>query len=247
MKAKDILQFYNDYYSHYGETVYLHLSEILAEAKEQHRKDIDKFNAEIDEFNLSVDEFNSKADENTDKKEKKQKKDFEQSWRSVKGASLENLILQLLLDVFKNGVIKIIKGSGAVKLSSSLKTIYDALLVDYHDLGKHLPDSDLIIYTETPPHLVAILSIKASLRERIAQVAYWTSKVEVPYFFITIDEDGDFQHETVNKPRAIAEADTDGVYLLTEKPFITKRADKVKLFHQLVDDIRQLANKGSTS
>lgn len=234
MKAKDILGFYDAYYVRYGETVYLHFNDILNDAKIQHQQDIDAFNSKVDELNALI--------EDEDKKQKK--KDFEQSWRAVKGASLENLVLRLLQDVFQETAINIIKGSGARGLSQSLKPIYESLLVDYDDLGKHIPDSDLIIYTETPPRLVAILSIKASLRERIAQVAYWTSKVNVPYFFITVDNDGDFSKDSINKPRAIAEADSGGVYLLTEKPFIPKREDKIKAFHHLIDDLKKLAEGG---
>lgn len=224
MKAKDIWGFYDAYYARYGETVYLHFNDILNDAKKQHQQDIDEMNA-----NLPQDA---------------KKKDFEQSWRAVKGASLENLVLRLLHDVFRGTSIKIMKWSGARGLSQSLKPIYESLLVDYDDLGKHIPDSDLIIYTETPPRLVAILSIKTSLRERIAQVAYWTSKVNVPYFFITVDNDGDFSKASINKPRAIAEADSGGVYLLTEKPFMPKREDKIKAFHHLIDDLKKLAESG---
>jgi type II restriction enzyme len=221
MKAKDILQFYEAYYARYGQAVYLHFNDILIDAKTQHQHDIDVFNAQLPE--------NVK------------KKDFEQSWRSIKGASLENLVFKLLTDVFEQTPIKIIKGSGIKTLGSSLRPVYDALLVDYDDLGKHIPDSDLIVYTESPPRLVAILSIKTSLRERIAQVAYWKSKVTVPYLFITTDNDGDFLQLVVKKPRAIAETDSDGVYLLTEQPFFKKREDKVKAFHHLIDDLKKLA------
>ncbi len=211
MRAIDILTFYDEYLKRYGQQVYLHFKEILADAKIQHKKDVDEFNAPLLEDEKKI--------------------DFEQSWRTVKGASLERLVLSALLVAFSQTPIKIIKGKQKVSepsiLQEPLKTIYGLLMIDYKTFGKHLPDIDLIVYTETPPHPIAILSIKTSLRERIAQAAYWTSKVHIPYLFITTDSDNVFLDNRKSKQRAVAETDTHGVYLLTEKQFT--ETEKVKV------------------
>jgi len=89
----------------------------------------------------------------------------------------------------------------------------------------HLPDVDLIIFDPSDGYVFALVSIKLTLRERIAQTGYWKLKLsaapvtrDIKVYFITPDEDGTM---TVKKPakkgRAIVEMDTDGGYVMTEK------------------------------
>ena len=68
----------------------------------------------------------------------------------------------------------------------------------------HLPDLDLIIFDPSDGYVFALVSIKLTLRERIAQTGYWKLKLSacschrhIKVYFITPDEDGTM---TVKKP-----------------------------------------------
>lgn len=166
-------------------------------------------------------------------------KDFEQSWRGVKGAAFEVLVEYILEQHLRQHDMYLLQGRKLPKREDAvLWELTRQLLVDYKANGKHLPDIDLIVYRRNPLRPVAILSLKTSLRERIAQVAYWSGKVRIPYFFVTTDNDEDFTRSQSNKPRAIAEQDTHGVYLITEQPIV--ETEKVKQFNRLIADLLTL-------
>lgn len=120
------------------------------------------------------------------------------------------------------------------------------MLVDYGDLGAHLPDVDLIIYNPSTSKVIAVLSSKVTLRERIAQTAYWKIKLasdkvtqHIKVYFVTPDEDGTL---TLKKPtkkgRAIVEIDVDGSYVLSKKNI--EESSKVKMFDTFIDDLKKL-------
>ena len=89
----------------------------------------------------------------------------------------------------------------------------------------HLPDADLIIYNPENYQDIIILSIKSTMRDRVAQTGYWKLKLmqsplteKTLVYFITLDEDGDLNRtKSYRKPRAIVEVDTDSCYVLTEE------------------------------
>ncbi len=71
------------------------------------------------------------------------------------------------------------------------------LLVDYDEFGAYLPDVDMVIFDPKDSRVVAVLSSKVTLRERIAQTGYWKIKLacnkvtqHIKVYFITPDEDG---------------------------------------------------------
>ena len=51
------------------------------------------------------------------------------------------------------------------------------LLVDYGEFGAHLPDVDIVIYEPETCKVIAVISSKVTLRERIAQTGYWKIKL----------------------------------------------------------------------
>jgi type II restriction enzyme len=57
-------------------------------------------------------------------------------------------------------------------LSKELGLVKRNLTVDYGEFGSHLPDVDLIIYNPKTSKVIAVLSSKVTLRERIAQTGY---------------------------------------------------------------------------
>ena len=121
------------------------------------------------------------------------------------------------------------------------------MIVDYGEFGSHLPDVDLIIYDLKTSKVVAVLSSKVTLRERIAQTGYWKIKLasdgatnHIKVYFVTPDEDGTLTIKTpTKKGRAIVEVDTDGSYVLSETDI--EESDKVKMFDKFIDDLKKLS------
>ncbi len=71
------------------------------------------------------------------------------------------------------------------------------LAVDYGEFGFYLPDVDIVIYDPQNCKVLAAISSKVTLRERIAQTGYWKLKLfqdeatkHIKVYFITPDEDG---------------------------------------------------------
>jgi type II restriction enzyme len=204
----------------YGANTYRYISNILQEAKEQHGLD----------FKGS---------------------DHEQSWRAFKGKNLEKLIEHIIIDEIKALGLKVINGNtlertNAQNLPKELSEVKRNLLIDFSEFGYHLPDVDLIIYNPINYRVIAVLSSKVTLRERIAQTGYWKIKLasdeatkHIKVYFVTPDEDGTL---TIKKPakkgRAIVEIDTDGSYVLSETDI--EESDKVKMFDKFIDDLKTL-------
>ena len=107
---------------------------------------------------------------------------------------------------------------------------------------------DIIIYDPKTSKVIAVLSSKVTLRERIAQTGYWKIKLSsdqatkhIKVYFVTPDEDGTL---TIKKPakkgRAIVEVDTDGSYVLSETKI--EESNKVKMFDKFIEDLKVLIN-----
>jgi type II restriction enzyme len=123
--------------------------------------------------------------------------------------------------------------------------------------GKYLllPDIDMAIvdYNFMEPwksEILAIISCKTSLRERIAQACYWKLKLlsadvtkNVRVFLATADNDKDFfineknEYDGMSRDRIIAEYELDGVYILREEFQKAWESNKVKHYEALFDDI----------
>ncbi len=177
--------------------------------------------------------------------------DHEQSWRAFKGKNLEKLIIYIIENEIVDLGLKIINGNKLERtkeasLSKELSSIKRNLLIDYGEFGYHLPDVDIIIYNPNSYKVIAVLSSKVTLRERIAQSGYWKLKLSsqeltehIKVYFITPDEDGTL---TVKKPikkgRAIVEIDLDGSYVLSEIKI--EESYKVKPFEKFIDDLKVL-------
>jgi type II restriction enzyme len=227
MKFADLVNLYEEKKKKHGVDTYKHISELLEEAKVLHKKDWQK-----------------NPTENSD---------HEQSWRAFKGKNLEKLIIHIITDEVKALGLKIVDGNTlertkAENLSKELSQVKRNLLIDYGEFGSHLPDVDIIIYEPKTSKVIAVLSSKVTLRERIAQTGYWKIKLSsdqatkhIKVYFVTPDEDGTL---TIKKPakkgRAIVEADTDGSYVLSETKI--EESDKVKMFDKFIEDLKVLIN-----
>jgi len=147
--------------------------------------------------------------------------------------------------------LKIVDGNklertNETNLSEELSNIKRNLLIDYGEFGYHLPDADIIIYKPKSFKVIAILSSKVTLRERIAQSGYWKLKLSsqkltkhIRVYFITPDEDGTLTTKNpAKKGRAIVELDLDGSYVLSETNI--EESNKVKPFDKFIDDLKKV-------
>lgn len=222
MTFEDLINFYEDKKKVYGNNTYKYISEILKEAKENHRQDALK-NGIID---------------------------TEQSWRAFKGKNLEKMIEYIITDEVKKLGLSIINGNKLERKRNfedkTLDLVKRNLCIDYGEYGLHLPDVDIIIYDDKNNKIIAVLSIKVTLRERIAQTGYWKLKLmqssvmkDIKVLFITLDEDETLSiKKPAKKGRAIAEIDTDGCYILTEND--VDESNKVKLFSNFINDLKKM-------
>jgi len=220
MNIGDLIKIYEAKKAQYGPEAYRYISNVLMEAKEQHKKDF-------------------------------QGVDHEQSWKGFKGNSLEGLILYIINDEITIMGLKIVKGKKFERtkpenLSTELKHVKKNLSIDFGKFGFHTPDVDLVIYDPKTYKVIAVLSSKVTLRERITQTAYWNLKMKnyeltnhIKVYFITPDEDGTLTiANPAKKGRVIVEVDTDGGYVLSEKEI--EQSDKVKTFDKFIDDLKSL-------
>ena len=222
MNSSDLIKIYEAKKAQYGPESYRYISNILIEAKEQHKKDFHGM-------------------------------DHEQSWKGFKGNALEDLILYIINDEITTLGLEIVKGKKFERtrpenLSTALKHVKKNLSVDFGEFGFHTPDVDLVIYDPKTYKVIAVLSVKVTLRERITQTAYWNLKMKnyeltnhIKVYFITPDEDGTLKIANpakTKKGRVIVEVDTDGGYLLSEKEI--EQSDKVKTFDKFIDDLKSL-------
>lgn len=228
MTFKDLTKLWERYKKKYEVDAYRYVSELLREAKKLHRTDF--------------------------LKDPTPQGDHEQSWRSFKGKNLEKLIAYIIKDEVQSLGLRLINGNildrtKSENLSKELSTVKRNLLVDYGEFGAHMPDLDIIIYEPKTCKVIAVISSKVTLRERIAQTGYWKIKLSkdevtknIKVFFITPDEDGTLTFRTpTKKGRAIVEVDTDGSYVMSETP--VEEDDKVKMFDHFIEDLKTLANR----
>jgi type II restriction enzyme len=225
MTYQDLLKLYEQKKKKYGIDAYKHISELLKKAKEIHKHDW----------------LNNPTPN----------KDHEQSWRAFKGKNLEKLVIHIMKDEVESLGLKIVEGNtlertNSSNLSKELSTVKRNLFVDYGEFGSHLPDVDIIIYAPRTYRIVAVISSKVTLRERIAQTGYWKIKLSqdevtkhIRVFFVTPDEDGTLTIKTpAKKGRAIVEIDTDGSYVMSETE--VEESNKVKMFDKFIDDLKRL-------
>lgn len=95
--------------------------------------------------------------------------------------------------------------------------------------------------------VVAIISCKTSLRERIAQACYWKLKLvssdttkHIRVFLATSDNDDDFslnEKGEKSRDRIIAEYELDGIYILRGDFKHEWESSKVKHYEQIFNDL----------
>lgn len=180
-----------------------------------------------------------------------------QSWNSVKGQLFERFAHYVILSMIRESSTKNLKLAYGNKTgeedsdTSSIaeqKTARNSIKVDFGDQGKWSPDADLIVYSNYDDIRVeAIISCKTSLRERIAQTAFWRYKLaslentsHIENFLITLDSDGVFFDNKPSKSRAIALNELDAIFVL--KPGFDEHP-KLKSFDQFTEELKKWLKK----
>lgn len=222
MKFEDLKTMYSERELTEGTEAYRTVSQLLRDAKERHKQDF----------------LRDRPDG-----------DHEQSWRAFKGKNVEKLIQHIITASIENLGMGVINGNQLERsrsLSMVLSRVKRNLAIDYGAFGLHLPDVDIVVYNPQNSQVIAVISSKVTLRERIAQTGYWKLKFmesesteHIKVYFITLDEDGTLTDAYLpKKGRAIVEIDLDGTYVLTEANLEESR--KVKLFEHFIRDIKQV-------
>jgi len=223
MKFKELKELYLQKKEQFGANTHKHISQLLKEAKEIHKKD----------WLIHPTPGG----------------DHEQSWRAFKGKNLEKLIQFIITEEVEDLGLKVVNGNKlerSIKLPLELSKIKRNLVIDYGEFGLHLPDVDIIIYSPSSYKVLVVISSKVTLRERIAQTGYWKLKLlqdevtkHIRVYFVTPDEDGTLTYKKpMKKGRAIVEVDLDGSYVLTEEKI--EESNKVKLFEYFIEDLKGL-------
>lgn len=147
-EEEDFIIIYKKYKAKYGDNAFRYLSAMLEEMKKIHAR-------------------NFKG------------KDLGQSWKSKKGSYIEKIIQYILTPLIEEIGFSIINGNKLkpASLPEDLDLVKRNLLIDYGKFGSHLPDVDMAIFNPVDKKVVAILSSKATFRERMAQPAYWKLKL----------------------------------------------------------------------
>ena len=225
MNFDDLKNLYLKKKEKFGTETYKYISELLKEIKEMHKQDW--------------------------LKRPTPNKNHEQSWRAFKGKNLEKLIQYIITDEVEELGLKVVNGNQlerTTNLSKELSQVKRNLAIDYGEFGLHLPDVDIVIYNPRNCKVLAAISSKVTLRERIAQTGYWKLKLfqdettkHIKVYFITPDEDGTLtKRKPTKKDRTIVEVDLNDNYVLTEEEI--EGSNKVKLFEYFIDDLKRLLN-----
>lgn len=232
MKLGDLIRMYENKKKLYGDKAYLHVSKMFDEVREEYKQQY-----------LS-------SDKALRKQAQGKSPDAEQSWKPFKGKNFEKLIWHIIKDELQTIGLGAVPGAslGRKKLSPELDKVYRNLLVRYGQWAL-LPDVDLVIYDPTTCHVIGVVSCKITLRERIAQTAYWKLKLasdpltmHIKGYFVTADEDGDLVEGLMNptRNRIIVEHELDGAYVLRQ----VAESEKVKAFPKFIEDLQMIIQKG---
>ena len=186
----------------------------------------------------------------------------QQSWNSFIGHRFQGVIHAILKSYVKKlrDQSQDFKGLEVLTAEEAKgdEVIMRKLAVKYGDFLL-LPDVDSAIVWIDPEHrwestILAIISCKTSLRERIAQACYWKLKLlssdvqkGIRVFLATADHDDDFsigdggeRFNGKSRDRVISEYELDGVYVLREDFRVDWESTKVKRFERIFDDIVQI-------
>jgi type II restriction enzyme len=181
-----------------------------------------------------------------------------QSWNSFIGGVFEDLVYYIL----KNYISQLSQQEDFKNISLFTEDeihandfLHQKLSIRYGEKERILPDTDMAIvdfypFEQQKSEIVAIISCKTSLRERIAQACYWKLKLvssdatkNIRVFLATSDNDEDFvlkPNGERSRDRIIAEYELDGVYILRGDFKNEWESEKVKHYERVFEDMNRI-------
>ena len=180
-----------------------------------------------------------------------------QKWRNESGTMLEQLVIYFIhREIVELGYDITTDDEISSSSTGILEKVGHNIVLKY---GKFyiLPDSDIVIYNPQTAEVKAIVSCKASVRERFAQSLYWKLKLattdrtkNIKMYFVTVDKEYnekktgfkkpslDIQgNKDPTKPRILLEYEMDGVYVTRH---MKNESAKVKMFDKFIGDLKIL-------
>ena len=219
--CEDVKKLYQEMERTRGTEAYKYISEVFEQAKGPHKKNFLKRNPN------GI---------------------HEQSWHRFKGSCFEKLLQYILVGLIKDLGVEVVNGNqlNNRRLPQTLGTVKRNVLVDFGEFGMRLPDADLVVYKPDNSQVIAIISSKTSLAERVAQTGYWKIKLlesdntaHIKVYLITPDTGKILtRSDPTKKSRVIAEVELDGTYVLTDENL--EESDKVKLFEHFIEDFKKV-------
>ena len=194
------------------------------------------------------------------RKERPKVKDPEQSWHAFIGREFQKLVFNAFKGYVKQLQEKHPELRNVRVLSESevkrKARVRRKLAVKYGN-RLLLPDADIVIVTcnhnREPEKVLAIISCKTSLRERIAQACYWKLKLSqsestkhIKVYLATRDNDGDFnirKNGKSSRNRIIAEHELDGIYIIKDDFKDEWESNKVKKYGKIPEDLIKLVRE----
>lgn len=177
-------------------------------------------------------------------------KDPNMAWNSWSGHNLQKLITFIVEDFIqslsKNVGITNDDELSRKNLNKELDRVRRNVEVFYETYSV-VPDADIIVYDKNDCSVKMIISCKASLRERVAQAAYWklklrTSEITRDIKIVLVSTDNDeiftYKNQDITKSRIIAEYELDGSYIFRD----IEESEKVRNFNQIFQDLKTLLN-----
>jgi type II restriction enzyme len=193
-------------------------------------------------------------------------KSAESSWHAFIGSKFEKTATSIIRQYVKEikRTDKIFNGLTLLSENEVNKheVIKRKLTIDYGEYFL-LPDIDLSLVDFNPESpwnstILAIISCKTSLRERIAQSCYWKLKLlaskvtkNIKVFLASVDNDNDFLIDISKKDRVagktrnriIAEYELDGVYIFRDDFKKEWESDKIKRYENILNDFVKMFKK----
>lgn len=219
--CEDVINLYKEVERDRGKEAYKYVSIVFEEAKIAHKEDFLK---------------------------RKPNGNHEQSWHRFIGNCFEKLLQFILQGLIEEFGLEIVSGNKLDKnnLSQKFDAVKRNVVVDFGEFGMQLPDADIVIFDPKDYRVIAIVSSKTSLAERVAQTGYWKFKLlespntkHIKAYLITTDNKKDLTKKNpAKKSRIIAEVELDGSYVLTQDD--VEESDKVKLFEHFIQDFKKV-------
>ncbi len=179
--------------------------------------------------------------------QQKPKKNDGASWNNFKGRCFEKLLQHVITELVEPFGLQVVNGNDLERkeLTPQLDAVKQKVIISYDDFGKYMPDADIVVYKPENSEVIAVISSKTSLRERLTQTGYWKFKLQesenrkhIKFYLVTLDHQTLKKKKPTRKARAIAEIDFNGTYVLSEENI--EESDKVKSFKHFIEDFKQV-------